>query len=149
VWGRLERRKVSNQEEKGKEHKAEFRERIELTDKLDLALGRAVQDTSGSAVEVAEVYGDALQPAQLRRLQEIAQAPATITELPQEKAWEMLVGYNREIRDIQLERWEAEKARERKEDLRYWLLLGLTIVIALVGWFRQWLLDIVERLLGG
>ena len=132
---------MSNEEETGKRYKAEFRETIELADELDLTLSRAVHDTSGSAVEVAEVYGDALEPAQLRRLQEIAQAPAAIAKLPEEKGWELLVGYQREIRDIQMERWKAERARDRKEDQRHRQVLALMIVglvvttrLAIVGW---------------
>jgi len=139
---------VSSEEEKdgGKQetkYKALFKEGIGLSNEVHI-LHRAVQDTSGSAVHVAEIYRDVLKPPQLRRLEEIAKAPTTIAEVPEETAWKLLVQYNREIRDILLQRSEAETARGRKEDWRYWLALAVTIGIGLVGWavalrITQWL----------
>lgn len=108
---------------------------------------REAKATATFAVRTFKINRDVLGRVQVERLQEIAHASEAIAEVPKKEHLELLVEYNREIRDIQLERWEAERARERKEDWRYWLLLGVTILIALVGWAIA--LDFIQWPLGG
>lgn len=108
-------------------------ETIEIPDEVIVTLPRAIQDTSGSAIQVAEIYGEALEPAQVRRLQEIARVPATIAGLPENEGWKLLAAYNREIRDILMERSAEERVRERKEDWKYWLAVGVAIAVGLLS----------------
>ena len=69
---------------------------------------------------------------------------------PQYKALELqseMIGVLQEMLRAQIEAEKARKRRERKEDWRFWLMLLVTIVVG--GWVGQWLLDAIQRLLGG
>jgi len=110
------------------------KEEREVSHGLDAILVEAAKSTADSAVRTFKIHEDTLGRREVRVLQEIAQAPAAIAEVPEEEGWKLLVRYNREIRDILLERSEGDRARERKEDWKYWLGLAVAIILALVGW---------------
>lgn len=128
------------------------------------ALLDATEATASTATQMLDKYADILEPAQTQELEEIRHAAQAIVEVPEEErnpAWvrdlaEGLRQANATLQRLLEEqiraRIQAEKVgerRERKEDWRWWVVLGVTIVIAIVGWARGLLLDIIHRLLGG
>lgn len=104
------------------------------------ALLAASQFTSGSAGQVLETYAEALEPAEVRSLQAISQAPAFVAGAPEE-GWKSVAQYMRKVVEI-LERLleeqrsgrvEAEKARDEAEKARktdrVWAVIGWVIAI--------------------
>ena len=118
---------MSGEEEKRKSFK-DFLGRISAEDREKLQA--YLEKMKRTPVEI---------PAELREEWRV------VAERYDERHAEMMQGFW----DLEMEAREAKRAKERKEDWRYRLALGVTIVIAIVGWFREWLLAIIQKVLGG
>jgi len=119
---------------KGKDHKLNLSERIALSDEVGLTLGRAVQATASTATQVLETYGDALEPAQVRRLREIEHAPAAISDVSAEEGLITIVEGVAELVSILGSILDGQKQGQR--ETRVITLVGwvIAVIIGLVGW---------------
>lgn len=112
----------------------------------------AVQATGTYVDALLELYGGALEVGQIQELERIRDEADAIEKFPEEERgfplamamFEWLGNVNttldRMLREQIQARVEAEKGREEQrkarvdERNRYWLALGVTIVIGVVGW---------------
>ena len=121
----------------------------------------AIQATGTAAGAVLDLYSGALEVGQIRELEQVRDEAEAIDRFPEEERgfslamamFEWLRKANTTLDKVLREqiqaRVEAEKGREEQrkargdERNRYWLALGVAILIALVGWvialgFIQW-----------
>lgn len=127
---------MTGEEEKGQEHKVELRERIRLSNELGLTLSRAVQATASTATQVLQTYGDALEPAQVRRLREIERAPAAIAEVSAEEGLEAIVGYVADLVDMQGDLLEEQRKAQRETRIVAFVGWAIAIIAPFVLWWR-------------
>jgi len=97
----------------------------------------AIQATGTYADAFLDLYGDALDSDQIRKLEEIRGLAAATPEVSEEKGWQLVAGQLRKLTDIGMQSVARQKARERKEDWRYWLALGVAIVVGLLSLIVQ------------
>jgi len=113
------------------------------------SLSDAIQATGTAAGAVLDLYSGALEVGQIRELEQIRDEAEAIDRFPEEERgftlamaiFEWLRKVNTTLDKMLTEqiqaRIQAEKVgerRERKQDWRWWVVLGVTIVLALVGW---------------
>jgi len=149
---------VNGEEEERKSILDFYEGKVKYT--LDAVLVMAAEKTASTATQVVEKYGDMLEPAQNRELEEMRDEARALAQVPEEQqrvAWVGAVLQNQSEANVTLRklleeqiqaRVEAEKDRGEQRN-RHRQEMALVFGLAIVGWCRQWLFDIIQRLLGG